>query len=589
MNAQGSTLGHRLLPRRSLPSCKRKVAAWRTAFEAALVPSSATISQHSSELVLFSPSMALPTKKPLFIQEESSDDDKPLVKKSTPKSNAQLLKKPKKHAAAPQAEENVKKRAASPHLEEQAVPKKSAKSSRRSDAPSGRTKKPMEDDQDSVNAVAAPEKPVTSHKTLRFDMAVASLLIDGPAHPMYDAHFDEAMTTCRVAKKDPEKLQDVLQAIHSKAMEMDYEDDSANTAITNARGCFLKKQASLAAAEVISSADLMTLVESVITKVEDKSRLELQDPISLRKLCEDFTVVIKRKRGQPVLGGYLADTVALSDTRSAHEEDASKIKERIKDRRKPAIQTPEATNLNALDKRVEHAVKGLSAVQNVTPFYKMGKCQRREELSKAFTSPKDLFVAYVKQDLQAAAESVGIESNHARYYDIAANKWDSFDAEELRKWGGRFNQLCNSLNLSMLTQFIQGHDVVDLDMHHQTASKPPQRNMINPQQSTRQEKPDVWGGNLPSRPSPKPTGQTVGFGPHLSEGRPSGAAEGEHRVNYESSRGAGDLYRPQYRPPQKGRIGQDVRGPQAIRKHPPAAPAALRGRDSWYAANNNRY
>ena len=93
----------------------------------------------------------------------------------------------------------------------------------------------------------------------------------------------------------------------------------------------------------------------------------------------------------------------------------------------PSTQTQKVNNPFAVYDEVGHAMKGLSAVQNVTPFQKMNNRSKREELNKVFITPKDLFIAYVMQHLHALAKNAGLESNHARHYELAPNKWDSLD------------------------------------------------------------------------------------------------------------------------------------------------------------------
>jgi hypothetical protein len=91
--------------------------------------------------------------------------------------------------------------------------------------------------------------------------------------------------------------------------------------------------------------------------------------------------------------------------------------------------------------------------------------------------------------------------------------------------------------------------------------------------------------------------------------RPSEMAEFGPRVNGESSRsGDGDPYLPRHRSfegrsnhggseqwygggnhgAEHERDGQDADRTRAIHFNPPAAPAALHGRDIWYGANNDR-
>lgn len=188
-------------------------------------------------------------EKTFFVQGDSSDDDdKPLVmtsktkapaaestKQKTPRCDEDDVPLQKKH---PKLTEKTSKsaslkRSTSPSTETAAP--KPAKKTKTNESTTTRKKKAATEIPDDAADALASTKLVVSHKTKRFDSAIASLLLDSISHPLFASHLSQALDTCRSSKTDSGKLHEVLDAVQVKAMEFQSNDDAANTALANVR------------------------------------------------------------------------------------------------------------------------------------------------------------------------------------------------------------------------------------------------------------------------------------------------------------------------------------------------------------------
>lgn len=119
-----------------------------------------------------------------------------------------------------------------------------------------------------------------AEKTLQ-DVYFMHLLVDGPEHMLFTAHFEEAISLFKARNPSGDALQDLIGALSGKAAAIGWNAIRTNISIDRVRKYALTYQIKYFADKIKISSDLKTIIHAVIALVPGQPDDVFDDPESV--------------------------------------------------------------------------------------------------------------------------------------------------------------------------------------------------------------------------------------------------------------------------------------------------------------------